>query len=515
MGERVKSIKYAVFFLLSVLILSPCSSRTARADTLARDIYREGITGASIRAMGMGGAFIHIGDENPAYFNPAALLGSKDCKMTNNSVFLFSDKFSFGNSSLVRVNENIYFSLSVGNDVDMLGGTRYTVLGGYAVPFGESTTFGFNVKGKVVGVNAGPGFDVGLIGKSTFFTAGIMVQDLFTYVDRAWEPTYIKVGFGMSPFNKPFEYLSINMQGDFIWSLETEEFDFGKMRLGVEYYLFDKLLGLRFGYIYSSLNQFLLTAGAGVDLKYLSINYAYTGSINDYGHWISANFYFWPKTPEEITKTREQELSKKTVTEKTGKLPGTVPGTEAPEARENKDMQIELLNTKLELEKLKVQTLELERSFRESMAELEKMKFYSEEKELENIKLRLPETVSVLKTERGFILRFGCDGAFYQDSAVIKTAFHAVLDKVAEIIKQYPGSGVRVEGYGDASVTDEKNLALTQAKASGIADYLTIKGVGEQRFTLIAGYGSKNPIDTNNTEAGRARNRRIEILIIK
>jgi len=178
-------------------------------------------------------------------------------------------------------------------------------------------------------------------------------------------------------------------------------------------------------------------------------------------------------------------------------------------------MQIELLNTKLELEKLKVQTLELERSFRESMAELEKMKFYSEEKELENIKLRLPETVSVLKTERGFILRFGCDGAFYQDSAVIKTAFHAVLDKVAEIIKQYPGSGVRVEGYGDASVTDEKNLALTQAKASGIADYLTIKGVGEQRFTLIAGYGSKNPIDTNNTEAGRARNRRIEILIIK
>ncbi|PJB27512.1 hypothetical protein CO111_04985, partial [Candidatus Desantisbacteria bacterium CG_4_9_14_3_um_filter_50_7] len=134
----MKSIKYAVFFLLSVLILSPCSSRTARADTLARDIYREGITGASIRAMGMGGAFIHIGDENPAYFNPAALLGSKDCKITNNSVFLFSDKFSFGNSSLVRVNENIYFSLSVGNDVDMLEGTRYTVLGGYAVPFGES-----------------------------------------------------------------------------------------------------------------------------------------------------------------------------------------------------------------------------------------------------------------------------------------------------------------------------------------------------------------------------------------
>src|SRR5690606_21617924 len=97
--------------------------------------------------------------------------------------------------------------------------------------------------------------------------------------------------------------------------------------------------------------------------------------------------------------------------------------------------------------------------------------------------------------------------------AVLLEESKSLLDEVAGIIKDNPGiKKVRVEGHTDNVGNRQTNLRLSRQRAAAVRAYLISQGVEGKRL-VAQGYGMSKPIDTNDTEEGRARNRRVEFNI--
>ena len=84
---------------------------------------------------------------------------------------------------------------------------------------------------------------------------------------------------------------------------------------------------------------------------------------------------------------------------------------------------------------------------------------------------------------------------------------------MATVLKTYPDSTIIVSGHTDTTGTDAINNPLSLNRASSVASYLESQGISTSRITS-RGYGSKQPVASNATLAGRAQNRRVEIAII-
>ncbi len=97
--------------------------------------------------------------------------------------------------------------------------------------------------------------------------------------------------------------------------------------------------------------------------------------------------------------------------------------------------------------------------------------------------------------------------------ADVKAQFGPVLDQIANSIRQYPGTVVRVEGHTDSTGSAAFNQTLSENRAKSVASYLIGRGVDSSRIQAM-GYGFSRPIADNATAAGRAQNRRVEVLII-
>lgn len=87
------------------------------------------------------------------------------------------------------------------------------------------------------------------------------------------------------------------------------------------------------------------------------------------------------------------------------------------------------------------------------------------------------------------------------------------LREIAEVLRQYPDSDVFVAGYTSSEGNDRDNYDLSVRRASVIRDQLIRFGVAQDRIVPI-GMGASDPIGDNNTEAGRAKNRRVEINVV-
>lgn len=85
-----------------------------------------------------------------------------------------------------------------------------------------------------------------------------------------------------------------------------------------------------------------------------------------------------------------------------------------------------------------------------------------------------------------------------------------ILNQVAETLNAYPDINVDVEGHTDYIGSDSYNMSLSERRADAVKDYLTASGVKAKRMTPI-GYGKTRPIASNETEAGREQNRRVEL----
>lgn len=101
---------------------------------------------------------------------------------------------------------------------------------------------------------------------------------------------------------------------------------------------------------------------------------------------------------------------------------------------------------------------------------------------------------------------------FSTASSVVDPSFYPALRAVSESLQRHRGSTVRVLGHTDNVGTAAYNIALSQERALSVARIIIANGVSASRIT-VTGVGYHEPIATNATAAGRAENRRVEIVI--
>jgi OOP family OmpA-OmpF porin len=99
---------------------------------------------------------------------------------------------------------------------------------------------------------------------------------------------------------------------------------------------------------------------------------------------------------------------------------------------------------------------------------------------------------------------------FAFDSAEITGASMATLDVAAETLRECPKVRAEVGGYTDSIGTDAYNQALSLRRAESVRSYLIKQAVSPGRLEA-KGYGESNPVASNDTEDGRAQNRRVEL----
>ncbi|WP_124949759.1 OmpA family protein [Sulfuriferula thiophila] len=109
-------------------------------------------------------------------------------------------------------------------------------------------------------------------------------------------------------------------------------------------------------------------------------------------------------------------------------------------------------------------------------------------------------------------LEIPSDISFETGRSDIQPNFRAILDKFASSLNDNPATMVTIVGHTDNTGSDAINNPLSQDRAARTRDYLTTRGVAPARFT-INGRGSHEPVASNDTSAGRAKNRRVEIFV--
>lgn len=119
-----------------------------------------------------------------------------------------------------------------------------------------------------------------------------------------------------------------------------------------------------------------------------------------------------------------------------------------------------------------------------------------------------------VSTENGQIrLIMPSNITFDTDSAVFKTSFNPILDSVAKVFAEYDKTNVQITGHTDSTGTLAHNQTLSQKRASAVATYLINRGISASRISA-AGMGPSYPVASNDTAAGREKNRRVEISVI-
>ncbi len=100
---------------------------------------------------------------------------------------------------------------------------------------------------------------------------------------------------------------------------------------------------------------------------------------------------------------------------------------------------------------------------------------------------------------------------FDYDKATLQAEGRPTLDEAAEILKANPDASVEIRGYTDSRGSDSYNMRLSERRAQTVKNYLISRGVSASRLTT-RGYGESDPVATNETAAGRAQNRRVELI---
>lgn len=104
------------------------------------------------------------------------------------------------------------------------------------------------------------------------------------------------------------------------------------------------------------------------------------------------------------------------------------------------------------------------------------------------------------------------DITFDTGSATVKPGLLSEIQRIAEVMKQYPQTNVIIEGHTDSIGSETANQTLSERRAETVANMLIEQGVNSARISTY-GYGESQPLATNDTPDGRRLNRRVEIKI--
>lgn len=116
------------------------------------------------------------------------------------------------------------------------------------------------------------------------------------------------------------------------------------------------------------------------------------------------------------------------------------------------------------------------------------------------------------KTDRGMILTLG-DVLFDVGKATLQPGAEQTLYRLVEFLRENPDREILVEGHTDSTGSEGFNMVLSQQRADAVAAFVMRNGISGLRI-LSRGYGWNYPVATNESAAGRQRNRRVEIVIL-
>jgi outer membrane protein OmpA-like peptidoglycan-associated protein len=119
---------------------------------------------------------------------------------------------------------------------------------------------------------------------------------------------------------------------------------------------------------------------------------------------------------------------------------------------------------------------------------------------------------TVERVGEGIAVTFESGLLYDFDSDNVKAEARKNLRSLAQSLDKYPGSDILVIGHTDAIGPGSYNMGLSERRASAAGDYLVSQGVARTRVST-RGMGETDPVSTNDTERGRALNRRVEVAI--
>lgn len=134
------------------------------------------------------------------------------------------------------------------------------------------------------------------------------------------------------------------------------------------------------------------------------------------------------------------------------------------------------------------------------------------DKQAREMEQALGNTATVERVGEGIKLTFDSQLLFEFGKATVMQANKDDLRKLATTLREYPETKLLIVGHTDNVGSDSFNNTLSRKRATAVADELAAAGISRQRLDII-GMGKSEPAATNDTEAGRAKNRRVEIAI--
>jgi len=126
---------------------------------------------------------------------------------------------------------------------------------------------------------------------------------------------------------------------------------------------------------------------------------------------------------------------------------------------------------------------------------------------------KIDANITLKKEDKGLVMNLPNIEFAFGRANLRKSSF-SILDKVGEILNQYSNAKFVIEGHTDNVGDQERNLKLSEKRAKSVYKYLVSKFKISKDRVDLKGYGDSRPIAPNDTEAGRAKNRRVEIVIV-
>ena len=167
--------------------------------------------------------------------------------------------------------------------------------------------------------------------------------------------------------------------------------------------------------------------------------------------------------------------------------------------KESQVMMQEAEKSRLEAEKSRQEAEEARRLAEEALAQKQQI-----ESELAELQAK--------QTDRGAVITLG-NILFEVNKSTLLAGGFLAIDKLANFLNKYPSRNLLIEGHTDSRGSDLYNLGLSKQRANSVMNALMERGIDGNRI-ITKGYGEQYPVASNETDAGRQQNRRVEVIIL-
>ncbi len=460
-----------------------------------------------VRAMGMGDAYGGISDDISAmYYNPAGLNLIENYQLSAMHAIWFQNIF-YNSLSLVLPTEIGVIGISMNylgmDDIDKFYATGESAGGTYS-PYDMLLYIAYanRLKGHKLGVNIKilqsviadesaitVAADLGWLKNLNKLRIGLSVQNIGPGIKFIKEPSPLPLNIKIGASYSDFLVKGLLVASDINFPIDNTP----SFHIGSEYTRNIKKISLsaRAGFKTTNIKALNLLSGlslgGGITYSGLGIDYAWApyGKLGD-THRFSITYNF----PVRTRRTKEEEFIYETKKQKESEA---LQEQKMEEADRRKREQIKIYSNEAS-------------ALQEAGQHIEAIEIWMKVLELD------PDNV---EAERGLKIDLASDVFFAIGKDTLKPESKEVMENIAKMLIAFPKNNVAIEGHTDSVGSENFNQKISEKRANSVFKILTDDyGIDRARFT-VKGFGELRPVANNETEAGRSKNRRVEIIILR